>query len=65
MWSLKDSEEKNKEKYGDRADWVDIPSGGIDLGDWTRPNDVSSVVKDTGRFFLEAIKKGARDGMGR
>ena len=51
------SEENNEENDQERADWVDVSSGGVDDGDWIRPNDLRSVVKDAGRLLLDGFRK--------
>ena len=61
VWSVEESEEEDKKeekgKHQETSDWVDVPSGGIDDGNGTKPNDGPSVIKDAARFFLEAMKK--------
>lgn len=58
-------EEDNKDQGGkegekkdmERADWVDVSSGGVDDGDWMMPNNIPSLAKDAGRLFLDAFRK--------
>lgn len=52
-----DSPDSNEEKDQERADWVDVSSGGVDDGDWIRPNNLQSVVKDAGRLLLDGFRK--------
>lgn len=44
VWSVEESEEEDGGKQHDNSDWVDVPSGGGDDGDQTRPNDLPFVV---------------------
>lgn len=64
VYSLDDSEEdeeKNVKKHQDKSDWVDVPGDGVAEGAWSRPkHDIPTVVKDAGRFFLEALSKSER-----
>ena len=57
MWYSAESGGEKKKEHQDEADWVKVAIGGIDEGDWTEPRDVGTVVKNAGRFLLEAIQK--------
>ena len=57
VWSLEDSGGKGKGEHQDKADWVKVPIDGIDEGDWANAKDISTVVKNAGRFLLETIQK--------
>ena len=52
-----DGEMRKWEKQQDKAGWVNVPRGGGDEGEWMKPNDIPTVVKDAAQFFLEAAKK--------
>ena len=47
----------NEESDSERADWVDVNSGGVDDGDWMTPNNRAAMVKDAGRMLLDGFRK--------
>ena len=57
VWSLEESGGKEIGEHQDRADWVKLPISGVDESDWTEPKGITTVVKNAGRFLIEAIQK--------
>lgn len=47
----------NEESDSERAGWVDVTSGGVDDGDWTKSDKRVAMVKDAGRILLEGFRK--------